>query len=72
MKLSGVSSTGWSDYTIEDRDDWILGSDSLIDNRGDTLTLALDGQESTFFPHGIRDSYDNSSDAWLDLILQVL
>lgn len=66
MKLSGVSSTGWSDYNIEDRDDWILGSDSLIDNRGDTLTLALDGQESTFFSHGIRDSYDNSSDAWLD------
>ena len=49
MKLSGVSSTGWSDYTTEDRDDWILGSDSLIDNRGDTLTLALDDQESTFF-----------------------
>lgn len=66
MKLSGVSSTGWSDYTTEDRNDWISGSDSLIDNRGDTLTLALSEQQSVFFPHGVRDGYDNSTDAWMD------
>ena len=66
MTLSGASSTGWSDFSDELRDDWIEGDASSTDSRSDELTLAMSNTTIDFFAHG-NDAYENpSSTAWLD------
>ena len=42
LTLSGASATGWSQLLTDNRDDWVEGVDSLVDDRSGELTLAMD------------------------------
>ena len=66
MTLSGASATGWSQILSDDRDDWVTGDESNIDDRSGDLTLGLDNTSQTFYPHGFDEELNPQSDAWLD------
>ena len=66
VTLSGASSTGWSQVSTDNYDEWMDGVSSQVDARSDDLTLGFDSGGMEFSPHGMDEEILTGSDAWLD------
>ena len=66
VTLSGASSTGWSQVSTDNYDEWMDGVSSQVDARSDDLTLGFDSGGMEFSPHGLDEEILTGSDAWLD------
>jgi hypothetical protein len=66
MTLSGVSATGWSQVTVDDRADWSAGESSAVDARSDDLSLAMSQVEQEFIPYDVDTTALSSSSSWYD------
>jgi len=66
MTLSGVSATGWSQVTVDDRVDWSAGESGAVDARSDDLSLAMSQVEEDFIPYEIDTTAVSASTSWYD------
>ena len=66
MTLSGVSATGWSQVTVDDRSDWSAGQSGAVDSRSDDLSLAMDQVAHDFIPYDVDSSTSSASSSWYD------
>jgi hypothetical protein len=66
MTLAGVSATGWSQVTVDDRAGWSAGESGAVDDRSDELSLAMSQVQQNLIPYAIDTNSLSASSSWYD------
>ena len=66
MTLSGASSTGWSQVSTDNYEEWMDGYSNRVDSRSEELTLGFNSSDLEFASHSLDEEIVPGSNAWLD------